>query len=118
MGTDMVEEMSFEHSLDQVFQKADEINIALEKSEKPRQRAILGILRKHNLPAFIGPFFDVYFRIAAKGGDMEKVSLLVVTRLSAYLKEDAAEVGRRHEAAIQEYVEWMSRDFEETSEVD
>lgn len=98
-------------SVDKAFQRAEELNVVFEKSEKPRQQKIIEILRKHGLPAFIGPFFDAYFRITLEGGDVERLSLYIVSRLSGYLGQDAEDVGRRHKAAVAEYVEFMSLDL-------
>lgn len=101
-------------SLDKTFQRAEELNAAFEKSEKPRQRKIIEILRKHGLPAFVGPFFDAYFRITLQGGDIENLSVLMVSRLSKYLGEDAEVVARKHKDALSEYVAFMSRDLDES----
>ena len=74
----MVEELQLEQSFDKAFGRAEELNAVFEKSEKPRQRIIVEILRRHNLPALVGPFFDVYFRITAGGGDIEKLTILMI----------------------------------------
>lgn len=103
-----------EKSLDEAFQKAEALNAAFEKSEKPRQRRIVEILHKHGLPAFIGPFFDAWFRITAQGGDIEKIGILMIARLSAYLGEDPNVVARKYRGAIADYVEFMSRDLGES----
>ncbi|MEM5787734.1 MAG: hypothetical protein AAGU11_10470, partial [Syntrophobacteraceae bacterium] len=71
------------------------------------------ILHKHRLPAFIGPFLDSYFRINVPGGDVEKLSLVVVARLAKHLKEDPTLVARRHKAAVSDYIEYMSEDLGE-----
>ncbi len=112
----MVEELQrLEQCFDKAFGKAEELNAVFEKSEKPRQRIIIEILRRHNLPAFLGPFFDAYFRITAEGGDMEKLTILMIARLSAYLGEDPSIVAQRHKAAVADYLEFMSRDLSESS---
>ncbi len=104
-----------EQSFDKAFGKAEELSAVLEKSEKPRQRIIVEILRRHNLPAFVGPFFDAYFRITAEGGNIEKITILMIARLSAYLGEDPAIVAQRHKAAVADYVEFMSQDLGENA---
>ena len=101
-------------SLDRAFEKAETLNAVFEKSEKPHQRRVIEILHGHSLPAFIGPFFDAYFRIAAGGGDTEQISTLMIGKLSAYLGEDVAIVAQRHKAAVSDYVEYMSRDLGES----
>jgi len=112
----MVEELQqLEQSFDKVFGKAEELNAVFEKSGKPRQRTIVELLRKHDLPAFVGPFFDAYFRITAQGGDIEKLTILMIERLSAYLGEDAATVAQRHKAAVADYVEFMGQDLSESA---
>ena len=45
-------------------------------------------MRKHGIPAFIGPFFDAYFRIAAAGGDIEKISILMIILLGCAVDEE------------------------------
>jgi hypothetical protein len=115
MENEMVEELQLEQSFDKAFGRAEDLNAVFEKSEKPRQRIIVEILRRHNLPAFVGPFFDAYFRITAQGGDIEKLTILMITRLSAYLGEDAAIVAQRHKAAVADYIEFMSKDLSENS---
>jgi len=100
-----------EKSLDEAFQKAEALNSIIENSEKPRQKKIVAILRKHKLPAFIGPFFDAYFRITAQGGDIEEISILMIARLSAYLGEDRNIVGQKYKAAMADYVEFMGKDL-------
>ena len=48
----MVEELQrLEQSFDKAFRRAEELNAAFEKSGKPRQRIIIEILRRQNLPA-------------------------------------------------------------------
>jgi hypothetical protein len=112
MGSQAKEEWQhLEKSLDLAFKRAKELNPVLEKSEKPRQRKIIEILRKHALPAFIGPFFDAYFRITLKGGDIEKLSVLMISKLSAYLGEDVAVVALRHKAAVADYIDFMGEDL-------
>ena len=111
----MVEELQLEQSFDKAFGRAEELNAVFEKSEKPRRRIIVEILRRHNLPALVGPFFDAYFRITAGGGDIEKLTILMITRLSAYLGEDATSVAQRHKAAVADYIEFMSKDLSENS---
>jgi hypothetical protein len=116
MKDEMVEELQrLEQSFDKAFGRAEELNAVFEKSEKPRQRIIIEILRKHNLPAFLGPFFDAYFRITVEGGDIEKLTILMIARLSAYLGEDEAIVAQRHKAAVADYIEFMSQDLRESS---
>ena len=112
----MVEESQrLEQSFDKAFGKAEELNAVFEKSEKPRQMIIVEILRKHNLPAFVGPFFDAYFRITAEGGNIEKLTILMIAKLSEYLGEDPAIVAQRHKAAVADYIEFMSQDLGESS---
>src|SRR5208282_5483054 len=110
MEDEMVEELQrLEQSFDKAFRRAEELNAAFEKSGKPRQRIIIEILRRQNLPAFVGPFFDAYFRITAEGGDIENLTILMIAKLSAYLGEDPAIVAERHKAAVADYIEFMSR---------
>ncbi len=117
MDSEMVKEWQrMQDSLDRAFQRAEELNAAFEKSEKPRQRKIIEILRKNGLPAFIGPFFDAYFRITLQGGDIENLSVLMISRLSKYLGEDAELVARRHRDALSEYVAFMSGDLGESGQ--
>lgn len=112
----MIEELHhLEQYFDEAFGKAEEMNAVFEKCEKPRQRIIVEILRRHNLPAFVGPFFDMYFRISAGGGDIENLTILMIERLSAYLGEDASVVAQKHKEAVADYIEFMSRDLSESS---
>ncbi len=99
-------------SLDSIFQRAEELNVSFERSQKPRQRKIVEILHKHGLPACVGPFFDAYARISAAGGDIEQFSQMMVERISSYLKEDTSEVAIRFRDAIADYNELRSREAE------
>jgi len=102
-------------TLDSIFQRADELNASFERSPKPRQKNIVEILHKHSLPACVGPFFDTYSRISAAGGDIEQFIHMTVERLSAYLQEDPSDVAIRFREAIADYVEFRSRDQDESS---
>ena len=95
-----------ELSLDSIFQRAEALNASFESSPKPRQRQIVEILRKHGLPACVGPFFDTYSRISAAGGDIEQFSRIMVEKLSSYLQEDPSRVAVRFRQAISEYIEY------------
>ena len=94
-----------ELSLDSIFQRAEEVNASFENSPKPRQRRIVEVLRKHGLPACVGPFFDNYSRISAAGGDIEQFSRIMVEKLSTYLQEDPSRVEVRFKQAISDYIE-------------
>lgn len=99
-----------ELSLDSIFQRAGDLNASFENSPKPRQQKIVGILRKHGLPACVGPFFDTYSRISAAGGDIEQFSRIMVAKLSSYLQEDPSGVEVRFRQAISDYIECRSPD--------
>ncbi|MDR3553652.1 MAG: hypothetical protein P4L55_02740 [Syntrophobacteraceae bacterium] len=99
-----------ELSLDSIFQRAEELNASFENSPKPRQKKIVEILRKHGIPACVGPFFDNYSRISAAGGDIEQFSRIMVERLSSYLQEDPSKVEVRFREAISDYIECGSHD--------
>jgi hypothetical protein len=101
-------------SLDSIFQRAEELNASFERSTKPRQRKIVEILHKHDIPACVGPFFDSFSRISAAGGDIEQFSHMMVERLSAYLQEDPSKVATRFREAIADYVEIRSQDLDES----
>jgi hypothetical protein len=63
-------------SLDSILQRAEELNASFERSPKPRQRKIVEILHKHDIPACVGPFFDSYSRISATGGELSIITLI------------------------------------------
>ena len=92
-------------SLDSIFQRAEELNASFERSQKPRQKKIVEILHKHDIPVCVGPFFDAYSRISAAGGDIEQLSHMMVERISSYRQEDPSEVAIRFREAIADYVE-------------
>ncbi len=99
-----------ELSLDSILQRAGELNASFENSPKPRQKKIVEILRKHGLPACVGPFFDTYSRISAAGGDIEQFSRIMVEKLSSHLREAPSGVAERFRQAISDYIESMNRD--------
>jgi hypothetical protein len=46
-----------------------------------------------------------------QGGDIEKIGILMIAKLSAYLGEDPVDVAQRHKSAVADYVEFMSQDL-------
>ncbi len=102
-----------ELSLDSIFQRADELSASFERSQKPRQRKIVEILHRYNIPACVGPFFDAYSRIRAAGGDIDQFSRMMVERISSYLHEDPSTVEVRFREAIADYIEFRNREMEE-----